>query len=354
MRRPARTANEGDLMNSTIGRLRRQVIRTAAISGLVLASATTGVIVPGAANAADAPLGTYTVSLDFADKFVQAGRAQTFDLTFTNTSGTTNYLLEQATATLGGFAVSGATATNGWTAAVSGSTVTIKPGLIVNGLLNAQSVTVAITATAPSSSAGNHTFGTTAEGVVGLTGQLTDFDRAGDPPSTVIVGTYADIDTCNAGEDCDTGFSGNPAHTEARAVSNASGTADVVGVVINDDEGSCAGKFKAESKSKAVTVDSIAQDRTVTVYIQLDKAIVNASTPNGAGLASICHESVKPFTDKSGNTVTTGFLPVCPTETAAGPCYVTISKTGAGDFFATIRQPGGDPKSVMGYPVPLT
>jgi hypothetical protein len=337
-------------MKYTVGHVRRQVLRTA-VTGIVLASATTGVLIPGA-HAADAPLGKYTASLDFADKFVQAGRAQTFDVTFTNASGTTNYLLEKASATLAGFTVSGATASNGWTASISGSTVNVQPGLVVNGLLDAQSVTVAITATAPSSAQGNHTIGTAAAGAIGLTGALTDFDRAGDPPSTVIVGTYADVDTCNAGEACDTGFSGDPNHTEARAVSDASGTPDVVGVVINNDEGACAGKLQSSSKSKAVTVDSAAQDRTVTVYIQLDKVPVQAASPNGVGQAAICHESTKPFTDRSGRTVTSGYLAVCPSATAAGPCVVSITKTGAGDFFATVRQPGGDPKSVMGIPLP--
>lgn len=349
-------------MDTKFGRMRRSVLRTAAASGLVVAAATTGVIVPATANAADVPLGTYAVTLDFADKFVRSGAAHTYDLTFTNKSnvptgplaGTaSNYLLEEATATFA-FNVSSATATGGWTASTSGGTVTIAPGLLVNGLLTGQSVTVSVTATAPSSAAGNHTIGTTASGVIGLTGAATDFDRVGDPPSTVIIGSYAAVDTCNAGEDCDTGFTGDEGHTQARAVSNASGSPDVVGVVINDDEGGCAGKFKANSKSKAVTVDSVAQDRTVTVYIQLDKVIVNAATPNGAGLAAICHEAPKPFTDRNGNSVTAGFLPVCADASAAGPCVVNISKTGAGDFFATIRQPGGDPKNVMGYPVPGT
>ena len=341
-------------MKHTIGRLRRQVIRSAAISGLVLASATTGVLVPGAANAADAPLGTYTASLDFADKFVQVGSAHTFDVTFTNTSGTTNYLLEKATASLSGFAVSSATASNGWSASVSDSTVTIQPGLLVNGLLDAQSVTVSITLTAPATGIGNHTFATTAAGVVGLSGALTDFDREGAAPATVIVGDYAVVDTCNAGEACDTGYDGDPSHTEARAVSNASPTPDVVGLVINDDEGGCTGKLKPEGKSKAVTVDSIAKDRTVTVTIQLDKSKVNEAAPNGVGQIVICHESDKPFVDASGNTVLAGYLPVCPSATAAGPCTYATTKTGAGDFLATIRQPGGDPKNVMGYPVPLT
>lgn len=338
-------------MNCTVGRIRRRVLRAAAASGLVLASATTAALVPSAAQATDVPLGTYTASLDFADKFVKTEQAHTFDVTFTNTSGTTNYLLERATTTLSGFTVKGASATGGWTATVSGSSVTIQPGLVLNGLLDAQSVTVSITAVAPRSAAGNHTLGTSAAGVVGLTGAASDFSLQGSGPSTVVVAPYTAVDSCAAGEDCDTGFTGDPAHTEARAVSTASGTADVVGLAINDDEGSCAGKFRKESKSKAVTVDSVAQDRTVTVYIQLDKLVVTQATPNGAGHAAICHESPKPFRDRRNNLVTTGFLPVCADATAAGPCVVTISKTGAGDFFATVRQPGGDPKSVMGIPL---
>lgn len=340
-------------MDTKFGRLRRSVLRTAAASGLVVAAATTGVIVPGAANAADLPLGTYTASVAFADKFVQAGSAHTFDLTFTNTSNSTQYVLEEATASLAGFSVSGATASNGWTASVSGTTVTFAPGLIVDGLLAGQSLDVTVTATAPASLVGTNSIATTASGPVGLLGVLTDFDRQGDDPS-MLVAPFATTDTCNAGEDCDTGYIGDPTHTEARATSGASASPDIVGITVGTDDGACGAQLQTTSKSRAVTVDSVATDRTVTVYIQLDKSKVNEAAPNGVGKVVICHESPKPFTDRNGNTVTSGHLPVCLTATSAGPCVVETHKTGAGDFYATIRQPGGDPKNVMGYPVPGT
>lgn len=336
-------------MSTTFRRLKKQLVRGTAVTGLTVAVAAAGSVAPAAAYASDVPLGKYAVAIAFQDKFVQINQANTFDLTFTNKSGTTNYLLERATVTMTGFAVTSASASGGWTAAVSGSTVTINPPLVV-GLLDNQSVSVAIVAQAPVALVGVNTIKTTASGLVGLTGVLTDFDRVGNDP-TVVVAPFATTDSCLSGEECDTGTVGDPTDTEARAVSGASASPDTVGVAVGEPEGPCGARLKDQGKSKAVTVDSVATDRTVTVTIWLDKSKVNEVAPNGVGTASVCHESPKLFTNKYGKRVKNGILADCGSSPVL-PCLESLTKTGAGDFKATILQKGGDPKNVMGYPVP--
>ena len=97
---------------------------------------------------------------------------------------------------------------------------------------------------------------------------------------------------------------------------------------------------------KVTTLNSVglsgAASKTVTLTI--DKTVVNARPNNGVSSYQICYQSDVAFTDRSGNTVTLGLLPDCPTHGAQPPCVLSKNKTGTGNVVIVILVPLSDPK----------
>lgn len=341
-------------------RFRHRALRSATVCAAVTATAIAGTALPSSAAVIEVPIGTYSATLPFDDQFKATGSSSVYDLKITNTSSLAGYLLRSATATATGLTVTaapaGVTDSAGatWSITRSGNTLSVAPSGNNTGLATGSSLTLPVTATAPTTS-GSYAWVTSANGTLGETGLVTDFGQDGGEP-TVNVAPFAGTDTCAINEVCDTGQVGSEAHTKVRGVTSAPGSMqDTIAATVGGPEGPCGALVRATDKSKAVTVDTLDTARTVTVTLELDKSVVQTSSNNGADKYDVCHEAPKTFTTKSGAPATptlngtfVGFLPLCADMPSASRCIISRSGTGSGDRVVTFRQPGGDPKSVMG------
>lgn len=335
--------------------------RLAAVAVIALAA---GVSAPiGVATAATVPLGTYSAALPIQPFPTVAGGEDPsglgFPVTFTNTSPLGYNLTAVQVELPAGFTASGTptVSATGWSASVNGSTVGASTSnLLGDGIPSGESVTLTFHATAPTST-GTRTLVTSAQGIVASTGVAGDFSNSGSDPK-VEVHPYANVVTCAPSEICDTGEVGSSSHTQARIVTTTGTIQDYVALSVHTPtDPACLGLVRSNGRSDQVNFQSLDTTRTLTQTIRVDKSVVNLVPNNGVGSLVVCHNtnnspSRTTFVDRTGATVTVGYLPGCSQNglPAGNPCIVSISKNGAGDVFVTMRAPGGDPTDIVGLP----
>lgn len=341
----------------------RRVARIAGI-GVAALGVTFATVAPPAA-AVTVPLGTYTASLPLNPFPTVASSTDPsqigFPVTFKNTSPS-GYSLSKVQITLPtGFSAPSAASVSaaGWTVSVSGNTVSASTSSpLSNGIPSGGSTVLSFKATAPAAS-GSYTFASAAQGIVASTGIAGDFTNSGSDP-TVTVDPYANVVTCAPNEVCDTGTQGSSSNTQARIVTTTGTSRDYLGMSVDPaTDQQCLGRMFADGHSQQVTFQDTDTSRTLTETIRVDKSVVNQVPNNGASKYAICwntagNHSHLTFVDRNGNTVTSGFLPMCSTPglPADNPCIVSITKSQAGDVVITVRAPGGDPRNIAGIPLP--
>ncbi|MDQ1683300.1 MAG: hypothetical protein QOC82_37 [Frankiaceae bacterium] len=345
--------------------LRRVPIATAFA---VLAAAGVAVVqMPAQAATVTVPLGTYTAALPLQPFPTVSSSTDPsgigFPVTFTNTSAGAGYLLEHVQVTLpAGFTATGTPTVSaaGWSASVSGSTVSADATSPSTALTAGQSLVLSFSATAPAVLLpATYTFATAASGIVGNTGVVSDFSNTGSDPQ-VSVAQYANVVTCAPNQQCDTGVLGNPGNTTARIVTTTGAIQDFLGLTIDQpQDAACLAMSQPSGRSQELTWADIDTSRTLTTTLQIHKSVVNATPNNGASGYGVCYDTGSPaktFVDHNGHLTSVGWLPLCGTAglVARQPCITSVHKTGAGDVVLTYTAPGGDPKSIGGIVVPGT
>jgi len=334
----------------------------------VLATASIAVAqLPAQAATVTVPLGTYTAALPLQPFPTVSSSTDPsgigFPVTFTNTSAGAGYLLEHVQVTLAaGFTATGTptVSSTGWSASVSGSTISADAASPSTALAAGQSLLLSFSATAPAVPLPTtYTFATNASGIIGTTGVVGDFSNTGADPQ-VSVAQYANVVSCAPSEQCDTGVLGNPGNTTARIVTTTGAIEDFLGLTIDQpQDAACLAISQPSGRSEELTWADIDTSRTLTTTLQIDKSVVNAAPNNGVSGYGVCYDTgtpTKTFVDHNGHLTSVGWLPLCGTAglVARQPCITSVHKTGAGDVVLTYTSPGGDPKSIGGIVVPGT
>jgi hypothetical protein len=348
-------------------RRRARLIGGVAVAGAVAASAITMAGIP--ANAASVPLGTYSATLPLSPYPTVSSSADPsgigFPVTFTNNSaGGVGYLLDHVEVTVPtGFAPTSGSASvsaSGWTASISGNTISADAPSTTAGLPPGSSLVLRFSATAPTVPVPTtFTFATAGSGLLGATGVIGDFGNTGSDP-TVSVARYANVVSCSPSQHCDTGVVGSASDTTARIVTSTGAIEDFLGITVDKPtDASCLAISQANARSEQVTFADIDTSRTLTATLTIDKSVVNLVPNNGVGGYGVCYNTGDPtkvFVDHLGHTTSVGWLPDCGTPglIARQPCITSRNKTQAGDILITYTAPGGDPANIAGYPIPGT
>ena len=336
------------------------------VAGVVAASAITLAGLP--ATAASVPLGSYAASLPLSPYPTVSSSTDPsqigFPVTFTNNSaGGVGYLLDHVQVTLpAGFiaqAGSASVSASGWTASISGSTISADAPSTTAGLAPGSSLVLEFNATAPSVPAPTtFTFATAGSGLLGETGVIGDFSNTGSDP-TVSVAQYANVVSCSPSQQCDTGVVGNAGNTQIRIVTNTGQLEDFLGVSVdNPTDAGCLAITSPNGRSQQVTFADVDTSRTLTSTLRIDKSVVDSVPNNGAGAYGVCYNTQDPtkvFVDRGGKTTSVGFLPKCGSVglLPRQPCLVSQSKNGEGDVLLTYTSPGGDPTSIGSLSLPV-
>ena len=338
-----------------------------AVAGVVAASAITLAGLP--ATAASVPLGSYAASLPLSPYPTVSSSTDPsqigFPVTFTNNSaGGVGYLLDHVQVTLpAGFtaqAGSASVSASGWTASISGSTISADAPSTTAGLAPGSSLVLEFNATAPSVPASTtFTFATAGSGLLGETGVIGDFSNTGSDP-TVSVAQYANVVSCSPSQHCDTGVVGSASDTTARIVTTTGAIQDFLGISVDKPtDAGCLAISQPNARSEQVTFADVDTSRTLTATLTVDKSVVNLVPDNGVGNYGVCYNTGDPtkvFVDHAGRTTSVGWLPDCGTTglIARQPCVSSRNKTNAGDIVIVYTAPGGDPYSIGGYYIPGT
>lgn len=334
-----------------------------AIAGAVAASAVTLAGLP--ATAASLPLGTYSATLPLSPYPTVSSSTDPsqigFPVTFTNNSQGVGYLLDHVQVSLpAGFAAQAGTASvtaSGWTASISGSTISADAPSTTAGLTPGSSLVLSFNATAPTVPAPTtFTFATAGSGLLGETGVIGDFSNTGSDP-TVSVAKYANVVSCAPSQQCDTGTVGSAGNTSVRIVTTTGTIEDFLGALVDTPtDAGCLAITSPSGRSQQVTFADIDTSRTLTSTLRVDKSVVNAMPNNGVGTYGVCYNTENPakvFVDRNGATTSVGFLPKCDAANLLPrqPCITSISKNGQGDILITYTSPGGDPVSIGSYTI---
>ena len=340
-----------------------RLIGSFAVAGVAAASAIALAGLP--ATAASLPLGTYTASLPLSPYPTVSSATDPsgigFPVTFTNNSQGLGYLLDHVQVTLPtGFAATSGSATvsaSGWTASISGNTISADAPSTASGLTPGSSLVLSFNATAPTVPAPTtFTFATSGSGLLGDTGIIGDFSNTSSDPS-VSVSQYANVVSCSPSQQCDTGVVGNTGNTSVRIVTTTGQIQDFLGASVDTPtDAGCLALTSTNGRSQQVTFADLDTSRTLTSTLRVDKSIVNAVPNNGVGTYGICYNTENPakvFVDNHGATTSVGFLPKCG---ASGllprqPCITSQSKNGEGDILVTYTSPGGDPVSIGSFTI---
>ena len=344
----------------------RRVVAAGCLAGVAAGGALVATAV--SATAASLPLGTYTAALPLSPYPTVSSSTDPsgigFPTTFTNTSSGDGYLLDHVQVNLpAGFSPQGTPTVDvaGWTASVSGNTVSADAGdPVLNGVPAGGSVHLSFAAAAPVVLAPTtFTFGTSANGILGTNQIVGDFTNTGGDPQ-VAVAQYANVVTCSPSQQCDTGTVGSASNTTARIVTTTGSIQDFLGISVDTPtDATCAAISQANARSQQVTFGDIDTSRTLTVTLTVDKSVVNLVPNNGVGNYDVCYNTGDPtkvFVDHNGRTTSAGWLPGCGATglIARQPCVRSVTKTNAGDIVVTYTAPGGDPANIAGYPLPGT
>ncbi|MDQ1746447.1 MAG: hypothetical protein QOD07_710 [Frankiaceae bacterium] len=346
--------------------LRRASIATAA-AALAAVAGTAAVQAPARAATATVPLGTYAAALPLQPYPTVSSSTDPsgigFPVTFTNSSAGDGYLLEHVQVTLpAGFTTTGVPTVSaaGWSASVSGNTVSADASSPTNALGPGQSLLLSLGANAPTVLVPTaYTFATSATGVIGGTDIVGDFSNTGSDPQ-MTVARYANVVTCAPSARCDTGVVGSASDTTARIVTTTGSIQDFLGLSVDQpQDAGCLAISQPSGRSQELTWADIDTSRTLTTTLQIDKSVVNATPNNGASSYGVCYDTGSPakqFVDHNGHLTSVGWLPMCGTAglVARQPCITSVHKTGAGDVLVTYTSPGGDPKSIGGIYIPGT
>lgn len=347
-------------------RLHRSAYRTPLVATLAVAAAAFAVVqAPAQAATVSLPLGTYTAALPLQPFPTVSSSTDPsgigFPLTFTNTSAADGYALTHVQVNLPtGFAATGTPTVSaaGWTASVSGNTVSADASTPLNAVASGQSVLLSFSATAPTVLVpSTFTFATAASGVLGSV--ASDFSNTGSDPQ-VSVAQFANVVTCAPNQQCDTGTVGSASDTTARIVTTTGAIQDFLGLTVDQPvDAACLAISQSSGRSEELTWADIDTSRTLTTTLEIDKSVVNATPNNGAATYGICYDTgslTKTFVDHNGHLTSVGWLPLCTATglVARQPCITSVHKTGVGDVVITYTSPGGDPKSIGGIVVPGT
>ena len=301
----------------------------------------TGLSATTQAHAAEGPLpGAYSISA--TPTTVQAGSTTTYSVTITNQSPPESVdVLNAASFTLpAGFSNVSVTPPPGWNASSAGNTVSISAAAPNVGLLPEQSVTVQVSAKAPTGP-GNYTWSSSASGLVGGF-VASEFSREGDEPSTMVatfVGFCPALTACTSPTQSSNG-------TTAKVRTESGANDDIYTLSLHTPVGDQCGKAVSGNQS-TFTNEDLTRYLTVTMTLASYKRIYHKSY-------GICFANKTPFQSKYGWVATAGsdgfyhgYLASCTTTGNVKPCLVSLTDN-CGTLTAVFRSPPGDPRGMFG------